>query len=100
MPRFFFYHRGCFAGRLQLYFYDWYEGQYDVRFYLRGENNEILKDAIAKGDYDAAANTVTVIGEFEGEEPFTAVFSYNENNSIVWTENGESVVPELSLLDD
>ena len=95
-----FYGGRWLKDNIEVYFYDWYEGRYDVRFYLRGENNEILKDAIAKGDYDAAANTVTVIGEFEGEEPFTAVFSYNENNSIVWTENGESVVPELSLLDD
>ena len=97
---------GCFyggrwmKGDIEVIFYDWYDGQYDIRLYQRGENDEILKDAILKGDYDAETNTLTATGEFEGEEPMTAVFSYNEENQIVWIENGESTVLELSFLTD
>ena len=97
---------GCFyggewmKGDIQVIFFDWYDGQYDIRLFQRGENNEILKDAILKGDYDAETNTVTATGEFEGEEPMTIVFSYNEEYSVVWTENGESTVLELSTIAD
>ena len=95
-----FYGSRRMKGDIEVFFYDWYEGQYDIRLYQRGENNEILKDAILKGDYDAETNILTAMGEFEGEEPFTVVFSYNEENCIVWNENGESTVLELSYLDD
>lgn len=95
-----FYGGHLMKGDIEVLFFDWYEGQYDIRLYQRGSDNEILKDAILKGDYDAETNTVTAIGEFEGEEPFTVTFSYNEENSIVWNENGESTVLELCLLED
>ncbi len=95
-----FYGGHWMKGDIEVLFFDWYEGQYDIRLYQRGSDNEILKDAILKGDYDAETNTVTAIGEFEGEEPFTVTFSYNEENSIVWNENGESTVLELCLLED
>lgn len=85
---------------IEVIFYDWYEGQYDIRLYQRGSNNEILKDAILKGDYDAAADTVTAEGEFEGEDPLTVTFSYNDQNDVVWTENGKSTVMEYSYLVD
>lgn len=95
-----FYGGRWMKGDIEVIFYDWYDGQYDIRLYQRGENNEILKDAILKGDYDAETDTLTATGEFEGEEPITAVFSYNEENQIVWIENGESTVLELSLINE
>ena len=85
---------------IEVIFFDWYDGQYDIRLYQRGEDNEILKDAIPKGDYDADTDTLTATGEFDNEEPFTVTFSYDENNHIVWTENGESTVLEYSTLED
>ena len=95
-----FYGGRRMKGDIEVIFYDWYDGQYDIRLLQRGENNEILKDAILKGDYDAETDTLTATGEFEGEEPMTVVFSYDENNCIVWNENGESTVLELSFLND
>ena len=86
-------------GDIEVIFYDWYDGQYDIRLYQRGNNNEILKDAILKGDYDAASDTLTATGEFDGEEPITVTFSYDDNG-IVWTENGESIVMDYSYLTD
>ena len=85
---------------IEVVFFDWYDGQYDIRLYKRGENNEILDDAIMKGDYDPETNSVTAEGAFNDGESFTVVFSYDENNSIVWTENGVSTVLELSMLSD
>ena len=87
-------------GDIEVVFYAWYDGAYDIRLYQRGENNAILKDAILKGDYDPAADTVTAIGEFEGEDQFTVVFSQDESGCVVWTENGESTVLEYSYLTD
>ena len=85
---------------IEVIFFDWYDGQYDIRLYQRGEGGEILKDAILKGDYDADTDTLTATGEFDNEEPFTVTFSYDESNHIVWTENGESTVLEYSTLED
>ena len=87
-------------GDIEVIFYDWYDGEYDIRLYQRGQDNEILKDAILKGTYDAAADTITADGEFDGEDPMTITFSYDENNNVVWTENGESTVLEYSYLTD
>ncbi len=87
-------------GDIEVIFYEWYDGQYDIRLYQRGAGNVILKDAILKGDYDAATDTVTVTGEFEGEEPFTVTFSHDEKGNVLWNENGESTVLECSFLTD
>ena len=87
-------------GDTEVMFYEWYDGQYDIRLYRRDANNEILKGAILKGDYDAETDTVTATGEFDEEEPFTVTFSYDEHGSLVWTENGESTVLEESFLTD
>ena len=84
----------------EVVFYDWYDGEYDIRVYQYGKNREILKDAILKGTYDAASDTVTAEGEFEGEEPMTVIFSYNANYDAVWTENGQSTTMEYSLYTD
>ena len=91
-----FYGGRWMKGDIEVIFYEWYDGQYDIRLYQLGEGDEILKDAILKGDYDAATDTLTARGEFEGEDPMEIVFSYNENNYVVWTENGESTVLEYS----
>ena len=45
-------------------------------------------------------NSITATGEFDGEEPFTVTFAYNEHNSILWTENGESTVMDYSYRTD
>ena len=87
-------------GDIEVLFYDWYDGQYDIRLYRRGADHAILKDAILKGDYDAATDTVTATGEFEGEDPITVTFSYDENGSILWNQNGESTVMEYCFLTD
>ena len=50
-------------------------------------------------EYAAATNTLTATGDF-GDEPITAVFSYNEENQIVWIEDGVSTVLELSTVTD
>ncbi|MBQ6174225.1 MAG: hypothetical protein IJK28_06350 [Clostridia bacterium] len=95
-----FYNGRWMKDDIEVVFFDWYEGQYDIRLYKRGENNEILDDAILKGDYDPETNTVTAEGAFNDGESFTAVFGYDENGSIVWIENGVSTVLELSVLSD
>ena len=95
-----FYGGRWMKGDIEVIFFDWYEGQYDIRLLQRGEDQAILKDAILKGDYDAATDTVTATGEFEGEEPFDVTFSFNGDGSVVWIENGESTVLEFSLLTD
>ena len=95
-----FYGGRWMKGDIEVVFSDWYDGQYDIRLYQRGENNEILKNAILKGDYDAETNTVTATGAYEDGEPVTAVFSYDENNAIVWIEDGISTVLDLSYMTD
>ncbi len=95
-----FYGGRWMKGDIEVLFYDWYDGQYDIRLYQRGNDNAILKDAIVKGDYDAAADTISATVEFEGEEPFDVVFSHDENGNVVWTENGESTVLEFSYVTD
>ena len=80
--------------------YDWYDGQYDIRLYQRGKDGEILNNAILKGDYDAETDTLTAEGFFDPDAPFTVTFSYDEENNVVWTENGESTVLEYSYLTD
>ena len=95
-----FYGGRWMKGDIEVIFYDWYDGQYDIRLYQLGENNEILNDAILKGDYDAETDPLTAEGFFDPDAPFTVTFSYDENNHIVWTENGESTVLDYSYLTD
>ena len=95
-----FYGGRWMKGDIEVIFYDWYEGQYDIRLYRRGSDNAILKDAILRADYDAATDTVSATGEFEGEAPFDVTFSHDEHGSVVWTEDGESTVLEFSTLTD
>ena len=83
-------------GDVEVIFYDWYDGEYDIRCYQYGENDAILADAILKGVYDPAADTITAEGFFDPNAPFTVTFSYDEENNVVWTENGESTVLEYS----
>lgn len=91
-----FYGGRFMKGDIEVIFYGWYDGQYDIRLYQIGENEKILKDAILKGDYDPATNTVKAIGGFDGEEPMEIVFSYDDHYRVVWTENGQSTPLELS----
>jgi len=85
---------------VEVIFYDWYEGQYDIRCYQYGENDEILADAILKGDYDPETDTVTAEGFFDPDQPFTVTFSYDDENNLVWTEDGESTTLEYSYRTD
>ena len=87
-------------GDIEVLFYAWYEGQYDIRLYRRGENGEILDNAILKGDYDPNTDTIQVEGCFDDGNPFTVAFSYDENRNVVWTENGESTVLTYSYYTD
>ena len=87
-------------GDTEVIFYDWYEGEYDIRCFTYGKNDEILADAILKGTYDPATDTITAEGFFDPDEPFTVTFSYDESNNVVWTENGESTVLEYSYRTD
>ena len=94
-----------FGGRwmkddIEVIFYAWYDGQYDIRLYRRGENGEILDNAILKGDYDPAADTVQAEGCFDNGELFTVTFSYDESRNVVWTENGESTILKYSYYTD
>ena len=86
-------------GDTEVIFYDWYEGQYDIRLYQRGADGAILKDAILKGDYDPETDSITAEGTF-GEDSVAITFSYDEQRNVVWTENGESTVLEYSYLTD
>ena len=90
-----FYGGRWMKGDIEVIFYAWYDGEYDVRMYKLGENGEILQDAIAKGPYDAATDTLTVDGYFDPDVPFTVTFSFTDEG-LVWTENGESTVLEYS----
>ena len=94
-----------FGGRwmkddIEVIFYEWYDGQYDIRLYQRSENGEILNDTILKGDYDPDTDTLVAEGFFDPDAPFIVTFSYDENRNILWTENGESTVMEYSYLTD
>ena len=95
-----FYGGRWMKGDTEVIFYDWYEGEYDIRCFTYGKNDEILADAILKGSYDPASDTITAEGFFDPDEPFTVTFSYDESNNVVWTENGESTVLEYSYRTD
>ena len=86
-------------GDVEVLFSDWYDGEYDIRCYRYGENDEILEDAILKGAYDPATDTVTAEGSFDPDRPVTVTFSYGEEG-VVWTENGVSTPMERSLRED
>ncbi len=85
---------------IEVIFFDWYDGQYDIRLYQRGENGEILGDAILKGDYDPETDTIAAEGCFDPDQPFTVIFSYDEENNVVWTEDGVSTVLDYSYMTD
>ena len=92
-----FYGGRWMKGDTEVEFYDWYEGEYDIRCFRYGENGEILADAILKGAYDPETDTITADGFFDPDAPITVVFSYSKNNKVVWTENGESTEMEYSM---
>ena len=94
-----FYGGRWMKGDTEVIFYDWYEGQYDIRLYQRGADGAILKDAILKGDYDPETDSIAAEGTF-GEDSVAITFSYDEQRNVVWTENGESTVLEYSYLTD
>ena len=83
-------------GDIEVCFFDWYEGEYDIRLYQRGENDEIVNDAILKGAYDPATDSITAEGFFDPDDTITVTFSYDSQRNVVWTENGESTVLEYS----
>ena len=95
-----FYGGRWMKGDIEVIFYDWYEGEYDIRMYRRGEDGEILADAILKGDYDPGTDTLTAEGFFDPDEPFTVTFSYDATNNVVWTQDGESTVLDYSYYTD
>ena len=82
---------------VEVIFYDWYEGEYDIRCYKYGKNDEILADASLRGAYDPAADTVTASGYFDPDEPITVIFSFTAGGFAVWTENGVSTPMKYSF---
>ena len=95
-----FYGTKWMKGDIEVEFYDWYEGEYDIRCFQYGENNEILADAIFKGAYDPETDTVTADGFFDPDELLTVTFSYQEDEDgrcVVWPENGVSTPMEYSF---
>ena len=89
-----FYGTTWLKGDIEVEFYDWYDGQYDIRAYRKGADGEVLEDAIFKGDYDADADAITAEGFFDPDKPITVIFSHDEEGNVVWTENEESTVLE------
>ena len=87
-------------GEIEVIFYEWYEGEYDIRLYVYGEGDKIVKNAILRAPYDAATDSITATGEFDGEDPFTVTFAYDEHNNIVWKEQGETTVMDYSYRTD
>ena len=87
-------------GDIEVCFFDWYEGEYDIRLYQRGENDEIVNDAILKGAYDPETDSITAEGFFDPDDTITVTFSYDSQRNVVWTENGESTVLAYSYRTD
>ncbi len=85
---------------IEVIFFDWYEGEYDVRCYKRDENGSITDDAILKGTYDPETDTLTVSGCFNDGEVFDVTFSYDDDHHVVWTQDGVSTVLEYSYFTD
>ena len=91
-------------GDIEVYFFDWYEGEYDIRLYQWGENDEILNDAILKGAYDPETDSITAEGFFDpdnitvdrADRSTGGNSCYDSQRNVVWTENGESTVLEYS----
>ena len=84
---------------IDVLFYDWYDGEYDIRCY-QYENDKIVADAILKGKYDPATDTVTAEGNFDPDKPITVTFSYGKEGGVIWTEDGVSTPMELSNRED
>ena len=87
-------------GEIEVLFYEWYEGEYDIRLYVYDENDKIAKQTILKAPYDAATDSLTATGEFDNEDPFTVTFAYDEHKNVVWKENGETTVMEYCYRTD
>jgi len=75
-------------------FYDWYDGEYDIRMYKYDEKAETADNAILRGAYDAETGSVTAVGCFDDGESFSVTFTYNDKNDLVWTQDGVSTVCE------
>lgn len=82
------------SGDLKLEFYAFYDNQYDIRVFKLNEKGEIVDNAILKGDYDEATNTLKADGCFDDGENITVIFSYNEDYNIVWTQDGKTTIFE------
>lgn len=91
-----FYGGRWMKGDTEVIFYDWYEGEYDIRCFTYDNDNQIVADAILKGTYDPETDTITADGYFDPDQPITVTFSYDDQNNVVWTENGESTTLEYS----
>jgi len=92
-----FWHTNWKKDDLKVEFYDWYEGEYDVRAYKLDDKNEIKDNAILKGTYDPQTNTVTAYGAFDDGNEIEVVFSYDKDYNLVWAENGNTIVLSAAL---
>lgn len=72
-------------------FYAWYEGEYDIRVF-KYEDGSIADNAILKGSYNPETDAVEASGCFNDGETFDVTFSYNEDNDLVWSQDGVDTV--------
>ena len=84
-------------GDIEVDFYAWHDGEYDISLMQRGADGEILKTGLLKGAYDPKTDSVTADGSMDPDESLTVTFSYDENYNVVWTQNGESTAMEYSM---
>lgn len=74
-------------------FYDWQNGEYDVRVTVFDQEGLAVRYGILKGAYHAEQNTVTAQGTMEGDaSPMVITFSFDENGMLVWTNDAASEV--------
>ncbi len=83
-------------GNTEVVFSGWRDGVYEIRCLTYGADDQVLSEAAMKGVYDPETDTLTAEGALEADKPITVVFSYDEMNNVVWTENGESFTMEYS----
>ncbi|MBO7664131.1 MAG: hypothetical protein J6U01_12270 [Clostridia bacterium] len=82
-------------GSVQIEFWAWYDGVYDVRLTKKDAKGNRIDEAVMLGSYDPQSHTLTVEGAYQDGKVFTIAFSYNENGSLVWTQDGVSTVCEM-----
>ena len=95
-----FWHGRWVNGDIAIRFFDWYDGEYDIRLYRLDADGSILDNAIMKGPYDAENNAIIAYGCFDDGEEFTVTFGYDAENNLTWTQDGSTVTCEYDYSTD